>query len=101
MGRVGTTTPTTTEQTSLIDELLPQFEGIASVLQTAVKSAPSSEFTVGLSASGDILEAVEALVSELLYTVISVVETTGLGMRSLPPPPPRPFSMVFWVTHLP
>lgn len=82
VSNVGSKSLTTTEQTSLVNELLPQFEGISSVLQIAVKSATGSDFTVGLSATSDILEAVEGLVSELLYTVISVIKITGLGTKS-------------------
>lgn len=84
MSNVASTTLTTAEQSSLIDEVLPQFEQISTVLQTAVKTAASSGsgFTAGLSATSDILDAVECLVSELLYTVLSVVEKTGISTSS-------------------
>lgn len=70
------------EQTSLVAELLPQFEGIASVLQVAVKSASVSisVFTADCSGTSDILETIESLVSEILCTVLFVIEKIGLGM---------------------
>lgn len=85
MSSVNSVSLTTDQQTSLVQEIMPQLEGISSLLQVAVKTAANSgsDFTVGLSASTDIICKIEELVFELLYTVLAIVQKIGLGTFSL------------------
>lgn len=65
------------EQTSAVEEITPALEGITDALYNATKAATSSDFWEG--DSSDVVEAVESLVYEIVYTVNAVVVKIGLG----------------------
>lgn len=88
--------PTEAEKTAAVQAIIPKIEGLTDAIHAAVKVSVSADF-LDID-TDDVLETVEELVSEIVYTVKGVVVKLGLGKMTYSSSRSRSFTDLHCVT---